>query len=130
MKRLLIPMILLSVMVIVLFFGNNDKEKDMIKYESGAYSDKNWSETIGTYSKQAVIPNEETAVKIATAIFDGMEKNKDSQKYVPQFVFFDNQDDIWIVSFWEKSNQTVLGGNCNIAMQKKDGKVLRIWFGE
>lgn len=36
----------------------------MIKYESGSFYDKNWSEIIGTYSKKAVIPDEETALKI------------------------------------------------------------------
>ena len=77
-----------------------------------------------------VIPDEETALKIAKAIFDGMEKNKDAKEYVPQSVFYDNQDEIWIVSFGKNSNQIMLGGDCNIAMQKKDGKVLRIWFGE
>ena len=81
----------------------------MVKYESGNYHDKNWSETIGTYGGM-VIPDEETALKIAKAIFDGME--------------------IWIVSFGKNSNHIMLGGDCNIAMQKKDGKVLRIWFGE
>ena len=88
------------------------------------------SETIGTYSGRAVIPDEETALKIAEAIFDGMEKSEEAPKYVPQAVFYDNQDEIWIVSFWENSNQLTLGGDCNIALQKKDGKVLRIWFGE
>ena len=48
----------------------------MVKYESGNFHDKNWSETIGTYSGGAVIPDEETALKIAKAIFDGMEKSK------------------------------------------------------
>lgn len=110
--------------------GNSKKENDMIKYESGNFHDKNWSETIGTYSGEAVIPDEETALKIAKAIFDGMEKSKEAQEYVPQSVFYDNQDEIWIVSFWKNSNQLILGGECNIAMQKKDGKVLRIWFGE
>lgn len=102
----------------------------MIKYESGNFYDKNWNETIGTYSGEAVIPDEETALKIAKAIFDGMKKSKDAQEYVPQSVFFDNQDEIWIVSFWKDSDQVTLGGDCNIAMQKEDGKVLRIWFGE
>lgn len=101
----------------------------MVKYESGNYHDKNWSETIGTYGGM-VIPDEETALKIAKAIFDGMEKSKDAKEYVPQSVFYDNQDEIWIVSFGKNSNHIMLGVDCNIAMQKKDGKVLRIWFGE
>lgn len=102
----------------------------MIKYESGTFYDKNWSESIGTYSEQPVIPDADTALAIAQTIFDGMKKSTEAQQYVPQSVFYDSQDEIWIVSFWNTSSQTSTGGDCNIAMQKKDGKVLRIWFGE
>ena len=121
MKRTLVLFTIILSMVFCSACGNSKKENDMVKYESGNYHDKNWSETIGT---------EETALKIAKAIFDGMEKSKDAKEYVPQSVFYDNQDEIWIVSFGKNSNHIMLGGDCNIAMQKKDGKVLRIWFGE
>lgn len=130
MRRTLVVLVIILSTISCSACGNSKKENDMIKYESGNFHDKNWSETIGTYSGRAVIPDEETALKIAEAIFDGMEKSKEAQKYVPQSVFYDNQDEIWIVSFWENSNQLTLGGDCNIALQKKDGKVLRIWFGE
>ena len=129
MKRTLVLFTIILSMVFCSACGNSKKENDMVKYESGNYHDKNWSETIGTYGGM-VIPDEETALKIAKAIFDGMEKSKDAKEYVPQSVFYDNQDEIWIVSFWENSNQITLGGDCNIEMQNKDGKVLRIWFGE
>ena len=129
MKRTLVLFTIILSMVFCSACGNSKKENDMVKYESGNYHDKNWSETIGTYGGM-VIPDEETALKIAKAIFDGMEKSKDAKEYVPQSVFYDNQDEIWIVSFGTNSNHIMLGGDCNIAMQKKDGKVLRIWFGE
>ena len=128
MKRTLVLFTIILSMVFCSACGNSKKENDMVKYESGNYHDKNWSETIGTYGGM-VIPDEETALKIAKAIFDGMEKSKDAKEYVPQSVFYDNQDEIWIVSFGKNSNHIMLGGDCNIAMQKKDGKVLRIWFG-
>ena len=102
----------------------------MVKYESGDFYDKNWSETIGTYSGSSVVPNEITALKIAVAIFDGMEKSSEAQEYLPQSVFYDIKDEIWIVSFWNDSNQGTVGGDCNIAIQKKNGTVVRIWFGE
>lgn len=129
MKRTLVLFTIILSMVFCSACGNSKKENDMVKYESGNYHDKNWSETIGTYGGM-VIPDEETALKIAKAIFDGMEKSKDAKEYVLQSVFYDNQDEIWIVSFGKNSNHIMLGGDCNIAMQKKDGKVLRIWFGE
>ncbi len=131
MRRTLVVLVIVVLsMISYSACGNSKKENAMIKYESGNFYDKNWSETIGTYRGDAVIPDEETALKIAKAIFDGMEKSEDAQQYVPQSVFYDNQDEIWIVSFGKNSNQNTLGGDCNIAMQKKDGKVLRIWFGE
>lgn len=130
MKRTIALLVIILNIIFCSACVNDNKEKSMIKYESGNFYDKNWSETSGTYSEEAVISDEKTALKIASAIFDGMKKNDDVQEYVPQSVFYDNQDEIWIVSFWKNSNQITLGGDCNIAMQKKDGKVLRIWFGE
>lgn len=130
MRRTLAVFLIVLSMISCSACEKNKKENDMIKYESGNFHNKNWNETIGTYSRKAVIPDEETAIKIAKAIFDGMEKSKEAQEYVPQSVFYDNQDEVWIVSFWKNSNQLTLGGDCNIALQKRDGKVLRIWFGE
>ena len=130
MKKTLAVLVIILSTISCTACGTSKGENDMIKYESGNFHDKNWSETVGTYRGKAVIPDEETALKIAEAIFDGMEKSKDTQEYAPQSVFYDNQDEIWIVSFWKNSNQITIGGECNIAMQKKDGKVLRIWFGE
>ena len=130
MRRILVVFVIALSMISFSACGKSPKENDVIKYESGTFYDKNWSESVGTYSGKAVIPDEETALKIATAIFDGMAKSNEVQEYVPQSVFYDNQDEVWIVSFWKDANQIMVGGDCNIAMQKKDGKVLRIWFGE
>lgn len=109
--------------------------QDIIEYETGQFYNKNWNETFGTYNKKAVIPDKETAIKAAQAIFDGMEKSEKVQEYVPQYVFYDNQDEVWIVAFWKRldentSDMVTVGEDCCIALQKKDGKVLRIWFEE
>ncbi len=131
MKRILL--LLLAIILSIALFSaceiqKNDKT-DMVKFESGNYFNKDWSETAGTYGK-AVVSNEDTALEIAKAIFNGMDKSKEMQEYVPQSVFYDEQDEIWIVSFWKESSEITLGGDCSIAIQKADGKVLRIWFGE
>ena len=112
-----------------------ESEQDIIEYETGQFYNKNWSETFGTYNKKAVIPDKETAIKVAQAIFDGMENSEKVQEYVPQYVFYDNQDELWIVVFWKRldwnnSDMITTGEDCCIALQKKDGKVLRIWFEE
>lgn len=130
MRRMLVIFVIVLSAISCSACVNSNEDNDMIKYESGNFYDKNWSETIGTYKVEAVVPDEETALKIAKAIFDGMEKSKEVQEYVPKSVFYDNQDEIWIVSFAKNSSQITLGGDCNIAIRKKDGMVLRIWFGE
>ena len=89
-------------------------------------------DTIGTYNGY-VIPDKETAISVAVQIFSGMEKGKTAEKFLPQSVFYDEEDEIWIVLFTEpikKYGVATLGNGCCIAMQKSDGKVLRIWFEE
>lgn len=105
----------------------------MVEYETGSYSEKNWNEPVGTYQED-VLPDKETALAVATAIFHGMEKDTVAQKYTPQSIFYDKEDSIWIVFFHEgveeNATEVVMGGGYSIALQKKDGKVLRIWMGE
>ena len=103
-----------------------------IQFDTGVFQDKNWTEKLGTYD-QDVIPTKEVAVEVATQIFKGMSKSSKLEKYVPQSVFFDEVDNVWIVSFWESQNNNELlsvGNDCNIAIRKNDGQILRIWFGE
>lgn len=131
MKRILLLLfsVILSIAVFSVCAAQKKEEIDTIKFESGNYFNKDWNETVGTY-KKAVVPNENTALEIAQAIFNGMDKSKEMQEYVPQSIFYDEESEIWIVSFGKESNEIILGGDCSIAIQKEDGKVLRIWFGE
>ena len=108
--------------------------KSEVSYESGVYHDKDWTETEpGTYQGPA-IPDKETALHIATAIFGGMEKSEEAKVFTAQKVFFDTEDEIWIVSFWKEpelpNDMLCVGNDCSIALQKSDGEVLKIWFGE
>ena len=107
-----------------------------VAYESGIYHDKNWDDHTGSYENN-VIPDMETAITVASAIFDAMEKSSAAEKFTPQDVFYDEVDGIWIVSFWESipddtqdSAPVVVGDCCSIAIREADGTVLRIWFGE
>ena len=101
----------------------------MIKSDSGIYYNKNWEEAYGTYQGSA-IPNENAAVQVADVIFNNMRKSSTAEGFRPQSVFFDTEDEIWIVSFWEPNNDLSTGNCCSIAIKKNDGKVLRIWFTE
>ena len=105
------------------------KEKDAIEYDSGSYHNKNWDDAVGTYDGD-VVCDEESAIDIAKAVYRSIEKNGESNNYVPQSVFYDVADGVWVVSFGKDGVDNEVGGGCSIALQKKDGKVLRIWYGE
>lgn len=126
---------LLLLIMVLLFAGckNNTEEGDSdmrdIKYESGVFHDKNWNEKIGTYVDVAV-PDKETAIKIASAVIIPMQDKGYAKNYSVQSVFFDNTDEVWIVSFWEDKGDKTTGADCSIAIKKSNSQILRIWFGE
>lgn len=103
-----------------------------IELKKEAYSLELESE-VGIYTKD-VIPDKETAIAVAIEIFNSMEKSSYAEKYEPQMVSYDEYEGIWIVSFWETQNpeeeMVTIGNDCSIAIRKKDGQILRIWFGE
>lgn len=129
MKKIVLLITVIHIMVLFSACESPHKENNMIEYESGNYYNKNWDESVGTYQK-AIVPNKETAIEIAKVIFNGMDKSKEAQEYIPNSAFYDVQDKVWIVSFGKDANKTTLGGDCCIAIREEDGKVLRIWFGE
>lgn len=130
MKKALLLLAVVLLLVAPACSENATKNYAEIPYREGVYDYTSWDETTGTYTED-VLPDRETAVAVATQIFDGMNKSPSAQEYTPQSVFYDEQNAVWIVSFWQESDdKTVVGSDCSIALQKKDGRVLRIWFGE
>ena len=114
--------------------STSNRDFDAIPLDIGDYSSLFHLDEIvpGTYL-EPVVPDKETACKIAQAIFDGIPKYGEEQKFTLQNVFYDAEDEIWIVSFWEDwddSGEITMGYDCSIAIQKSDGKVVKIWFGE
>ena len=97
-----------------------------VHYESGIFDNKNWDETEGTISED-VVPDQKSAKIIAQAIFDVMQGDG-PWNFQLKHVFYDEEDQIWIVSFWEDKGIYYDGGSLSIAFQKEDGKVLRIWL--
>ncbi len=109
-----------------------ETEEDTIFFLTGVYADTffvDWKNAYATY-ENAAVPNKEVAIEIATAIFNGMEKNAEVQQYIPQSVFYDEQDEVWVVCLSKPDDGAgfMLGSSLNIAIQKSDGKVLRIWY--
>ena len=85
--------------------------------------------------KGDVVPDEQTAVAVAQAIFDNSIKNKyvDYKNCTRIMVSYDSENGVWVVSFSKTSdnpNEYILGGGYSIAIQKSDGKVLKMWASE
>ena len=121
-------------MLCIIFSGCSKTEHlstqyDQIAYKEGVYYYKNWDETIGTYTKDA-IPSKQAAIEVASAIFKEIQINESYKNYTAQSVFFDVDDNIWIVSFWDNKYTSHAGSSYSIAIRMKDAKIMRIWFGE
>lgn len=96
----------------------------MIEYQSGNYHDKNWNDMVGTYS-EPVILDKETAVEVAKAIFNGMNTSENMNGHVPKSIFYDEQDEIWIISFGEDSDENTLGGRFQYSYTKNRWESLK-----
>ena len=111
--------------------GNQSSEEVLkeVNFEKGIFEYKDWDEEECTLKVDAV-PDKETAVSIADIIFKSMQKEGRFKNYTMQRIFYDEEDEIWIVSFWEDKGIDYDVPDCNIAFRKSDAKVLRVWVGE
>lgn len=109
-----------------------------IFFESGVFRNKNWDEIESEYNWDEsasayigrAVPDQETAVEIAREILNEMPDEIGKDSLIPKYVFFDEEDELWIVSFWRDSRgsgQITLGGGFNVVIQKEDGKILKVW---
>lgn len=75
------------------------------------------------------LPNEETAIEVATAIAKNFVP---ADKMVNVFARFDANQDVWIVGFFQATepNTILCGGDTNIALAASDCRVVKIWGGE
>lgn len=113
------------------WYYSEDEELPPILYIEGAYDYNCWNSDYGVHEVDAV-PDIETALNVAKAIYAPFEKRWGGNR-VPRIVDFDVGKEVWIVCFSEYSGDpdnpgsTLDGGFC-VAIQKKDGKVLRTWY--
>ncbi len=119
--------------------NNNEKQSTddgstTYTYNEGIYPDKNWSEittdesqTTPSSSDNAVM-GKDAAVALALDEFEKIKQSGICQSYVLKGVFYDTDDDMWIVYFGE---DTEIPGSCyNIAISKTSGEVVNMWPSE
>lgn len=87
----------------------------------------------GALYAEDVIPDEETAVSVATAIFNNLQNNGTQYSdYVPISTWYHEENQAWIVTFHNATadDTITLGGGCTVILRKSDACVLGIVFGE
>ena len=86
----------------------------------------------GALHTDDVIPDEETAISVATAIFSNIQKQPYYSDLVFNRVYYHAENEAWIVLFSPKAEEGTVtaGGGCTIILRKSDGCVLGIVSGE
>ena len=97
-----------------------------LPYEEGKWKNKDWDK-IELPFEEICIPDKETAIQITSAFVKAFQHKKLFINYKPQSVFYDIEDEIWIVSFCEGD---VPGASLTIAIRKDNAEVVKMWLGE
>ena len=117
------------------------EDNGKILYQEGISSDRFWTEKgleCLKYldqefmpSKNPLVPNKETAITIATAIFNAqvLIEGWDTKNMVVGGVFYDTQDEVWIVAFSYSNARYVdyATGHITMTLRKDNAQVLAIW---
>ena len=110
---------------------NTDEVSTNYKYGEGIYPDKNWPEVTTNTSPSPDTPeamDKDSAVALALEEFEKIKQSGICQSYVLKGVFYDTEDNMWIVWFGE---DTEIPGSCyNIAISKASGEVVNMWPSE
>ena len=128
MKKVIICLIV--ILLIPLYAGcqKGVDNTDRIKYDEGVYPRKDW-ENLEVAVEEKCVSNKNTAISIGNAILLNFQDQGYFPNYVLQTVFYDTEDEIWILSFWE-DNVNYPGSDFCIAINKSDGRVIKMWVGE
>ena len=108
------------------------KETTNIKTEQGVYKNKEWDSFEFPITAECV-PDSETAIAVAEIILSNLQEQGYFPDYKTQSVFYDTEDNIWIVSFGDSSiteTTAIAGSSFSIAIAKDDGRIIKMWVGE
>lgn len=133
MKKM-VSVLLVAVMCTALFascaVSNENVQDPTITFESGIFPSRDWDASEGSYTKEAV-PDEETALRAAQAVFAGMKKTGQESSYVASRLWYDTEKEMWLVSFDYRifTMDTTLINEIatSIVIRKSDGKVIKIF---
>ena len=92
------------------------------------YNADNITESKVGYYEGDIIPNEATAIKVSSAILEGISNNKEFDWDVLKVTYSKNEGGIWTITLCQKAEQgkVMIGNSFIISLYKKDGRVKEI----
>ena len=90
-------------------------------------------DSYGVDVKGKAIKNAETAGKIGYALLEQFQEEGYFPDYRLQHIMHDPEKGVWIVSFWEDSDDsegTWVGGDFTVAFREDDAQIIGMWVGE
>lgn len=115
----------------------SETESYDVAFQTGTYNTEELcsfmdSENAPGLYKGNMIPDKETAIKVATVIFQAQKGSDFTKDYLPSSVWYDEADHIWMVLFRraEDIGEPVSGGGYTIVLRESDGQVIGFWAGE
>lgn len=128
MRKILIITSCLFLLILIGCKAGGDNIMKDIRYEEGIYQNKNWNEIEFPF-EQPCVPDKETAITITNSIMSNFQSDGHFPNYVAQSIFFDKEDELWIVSYWQEKENYV-GADFTIALRKDNGQVVKMWVNE
>lgn len=101
-----------------------------ITFSSGVYFNPIWREEEKQVGEVDIVcvPDKDTAVQISDIVLKNLQNNGHFKDYVLFSVFYDETDEVWIVSYADDPEQC--GDDCSVAISAKTAEILKIWAGE
>ena len=108
-------------------------------YMEGVFTDRAWDKDLieeinsNPPSPSNIVSTADQAILLATVEFEKLQQAGICKSYHLDGVFYDMEDQVWIVWFAEQaeSEDAYVVGNCyNIAISKTNSQVIHAWPGE
>ena len=137
--RVRFRLIVVFLIVMLCFVSIQASSSSSMEYEVGVYPKEQWDDNTWIYYEGEMISDTACAVDLAATLFTHLPQDGWTVGYKPQAVFYDDQEKLWIVSFWqdypmwegEEGDITITLMPClNIALSSKDASVVKIWVEE
>lgn len=131
-KKMLLMIALILATIICIACSTTVKEKETMKQElkvdkSYIFNAQKIKKSKDGIREEIIIPDKTIALEYSNMILEKVLK-KDINEYKEVDINYDSKKGVWILTYG--LGKEILGGDINIAIDKKTGEVLLIWSGE